>query len=69
MKKKIVILKDEYSSEVLRGLIVDEDVSLEKIDKEVLKVKQNLPGEWTIEEVINGLSMDIEEIDVEILNI
>ena len=60
--KKVVLLTDEETLDVISVLLVDKDVEIKSIIKDVRRVKDEMPSEWTTEDILNGISCEYTEL-------
>lgn len=69
-EKQVVILTDENNNYIpIAALIVSSNVSTSRIEEDIKTVKDSLPGKWTLSDIIDGISVNVEDMFFECISL
>ena len=68
--RKAIIITDEDQSYIpVAVLIVNSDLDIEEVEKEIRKIKTDLAGEWQLSDIIEGISAEFTELGFECVSV
>lgn len=62
---KNIIIKDNYTNELLAILLVNDTTNIEDIENDIKKTKEEFSGDWQLSNIIEGISVKYQEFEFE----